>query len=78
MATARTPRMIGAFHGAIARTTPTGWRKPMAVEPGRLDGMISPVICVVIEAASRIMSAASPTLKCDQCAGLPVSATTAF
>src|SRR5260221_10927322 len=38
MATERTPRMIGAFHGAIDRMTPTGWRKPMAVEPGRLDG----------------------------------------
>ena len=52
-----------------------GWRRPC--EPGRLEGMTSPVIWVVIDAASRIMSAASPTLKCDQWAGLPVSATTA-
>ena len=27
IATERTPRMIGAFHGAIDRITPTGWRK---------------------------------------------------
>ena len=77
IATERTPRMIGAFHGAIARHTPTGWRMAKAIEPGRLEGMTSPVIWVVIAAASRIMSAASATLKCDQCAGLPVSATTA-
>ncbi len=30
IATERTPRMIGAFHGAIDRITPTGWRIAMA------------------------------------------------
>ena len=77
MATERTPRMIGAFQGAMERMTPTASRMAKAIEPGRSEGMTSPVIWVVIEAASRIMSAASPTLKCDQCAGLPVSVTTA-
>ena len=33
MATARTPRMTGAFHGAMPRTTPTGWRIAMASSP---------------------------------------------
>ena len=63
MATARIPRMTGAFHGAIPRTTPTGWRTPIASSPGRSDGMISPAICVVIAAASRSMLAARCTLK---------------
>src|SRR5579871_848461 len=51
IATERTPRMIGAFHGAIERMTPTGWRMAKAVDPGRFDGITSPVICVVIDAA---------------------------
>ena len=42
MAIARTPRMTGAFHGAMPSTTPTGWRTANAVTPGLSDGMISP------------------------------------
>ena len=34
-----------------------------AIEPGRLEGITSPVIWVVIEAASRIMSAAKPDVE---------------
>ena len=42
VATARVPRITGAFHGAIPTTTPAGWRTPMASEPGTSDGMTSP------------------------------------
>ena len=45
----------------------------MASVPGLSDGMISPVICVVIAAASRSMFAASMTLKPAQGAVAPVS-----
>ena len=31
IAMARTPRMIGAFHGAMPSTTPTGWRIAIAM-----------------------------------------------
>ena len=34
MATARMPRITGAFHGAMPRTTPAGWRIAMASVPG--------------------------------------------
>ena len=40
---ALTPRITGAFHGAIPKTTPTGWRKANAATPGRSEVMISPV-----------------------------------
>jgi hypothetical protein len=39
---ARTPRMIGAFHGAMPRITPTGSFSAMARQPGLSDGMTSP------------------------------------
>ena len=74
MATARTPRMTGAFQGAMPTTTPTGWRSAMARVPGLSEGMTSPPIWVVIAAASRSMLAASATLKPIQGAVAPVSA----
>ena len=74
VASERTPRMTGAFQGAIDSTTPAGCRTAIASEPGRFDGITSPVICVVSAAASRSMSEASSTLKCDQPAVAPVSA----
>ena len=46
IATARTPRIIGAFHGAMPSTTPTGWRTAIAMLPGMSEGITSPVICV--------------------------------
>ena len=38
-ATARTPRITGAFHGAIPTTTPTGWRTAFARLPGMCEGI---------------------------------------
>ena len=73
-AIARTPRMIGAFHGAMPSTTPTGSRSAMARQPGLSDGMTSPPICVVIAAASRTMLAASIRLNMAQPAVAPISA----
>ena len=46
----------------------------MARLPGTLEGMISPEICVVMAAASRIMPAASMQLKPAHMAVEPVSA----
>ena len=63
IATARTPRITGAFQGARPSTTPTGWRSAIAVMPGLSEGMMSPMIAVVIAAASRSIAAASVTLK---------------
>ena len=74
IATARTPRIIGAFHGAMAATTPTGWRIASAILPGMSDGITSPVICVVLQAASRIMLAAKKVLNMPQPKVPPVSA----
>jgi hypothetical protein len=72
-AIARTPRMTGAFHGAIPSTTPTGWRIAIDRMPGLSDGITSPDICVVSAAASRKMPAARWTLKPAQGAVTPVS-----
>ena len=66
VARARTPRMIGAFHGAMPTTTPAGWRTPIARLPGTSDGITSPVTWVVSPAASRSIPAARPRLKSDQ------------
>ena len=63
IAIARTPRMTGAFHGAMPTQTPAGWRMPIANVPAWSDGIVSPVICVVIAAASSRMMAAKPVLK---------------
>ena len=52
-AIARTPRITGAFHGAMPSTTPAGWRIAIDRTPGLSAGMTSPVICVVSAAASR-------------------------
>ena len=38
----RAERISAAFHGAIAATTPTGLRRPMASVPGWSEGMICP------------------------------------
>ncbi len=73
MAMALTPRMMGAFHGAIPTTTPAGCRIPMARLPGTSEGITSPEICVVMDAASRNMPAARCTLKCPQPPVAPVS-----
>ena len=70
---ARTPRMIGAFHGAMPRMTPTGSRSAMAMQPGLSDGMTSPPIWVVIAAASRTMPAASIRLNRAQPSVAPIS-----
>src|SRR6185312_11119607 len=76
MATARVPRITGAFHGAMPTQTPTGWRTAMARVPGLSDGMISPVIWVVSAPASRSMLAASMTLKPAHGPVAPVSSMT--
>ena len=74
MAMARVPRITGAFHGAMPRQTPAGWRMPIAsTVPGLLEGMTSPAICVVMAPASRSMLAASMTLNPAQGAVAPVS-----
>ena len=74
---ARTPRITGAFQGAMPSTTPAGWRSPIASEPGTSDGITSPLICVVSDAASRTMPAARNTLKPAHMPVAPVSAATA-
>ena len=76
-AMARTPRITGAFHGAIASTTPAACRTPIARLPGTSDGITSPLICVVSAAASSSMPAARCTLKPAHIAEPPVSAATA-
>ncbi len=73
MAIARTPRMIGAFHGAMPSTTPAGSRSAMAMQPGLSDGMTSPPICVVSAAASRTMPTASMRLNRAQPSVAPIS-----
>ncbi len=73
MAIARTPRMMGAFQGAMPSTTPTGCRYDIASVPGLSDGITSPPICVVIDAASRSMFDASITLNPAQGAVAPIS-----
>ncbi len=39
----RSERISAAFHGAIAPTTPTGCRSPIAIAPGMSDGITSPI-----------------------------------
>src|SRR5271168_2667028 len=72
-AIARTPRITGAFHGAMPRTTPAGCRTASETTPGLSAGMISPRIWVVRPAASRSMLAAKWTLKPAQGAVAPIS-----
>ncbi len=74
MAIARTPRITGAFQGAMPSTTPTGWRNASARLLGLSVGITSPAICVVMAAASRSMPAASITLNPAQPAVAPISA----
>ena len=73
VAIARTPRITGAFHGAMPRTTPAGCRTASEITPGLSAGMISPAIWVVRPAASRSMLAAKWTLKPAQGAVAPIS-----
>ncbi len=77
VAIARTPRITGAFHGAMPSTTPAGWRRPIARLPGTSLGIRLPPTWVVSAAASRSMPAASITLKPAHIAEAPVSAGTA-
>ena len=42
IATERTPRITGAFHGAMPTQTPAGWRIAIEKQPGLSDGMTSP------------------------------------
>ncbi len=72
-ARARTPRITGAFQGAIPTTTPTGWRTAMAMQPGLSDGITSPLIWVVMAPASRSMLEASMTLNRAQPSVAPIS-----
>jgi hypothetical protein len=73
VATARVPRMIGAFHGAIPTTTPAGWRIAIAVRPGTSDGITSPVTAVVWAAASDSIPDARAQLNMPKPNVLPVS-----
>ena len=73
-AIARTPRITGAFHGAMPSTTPAACRTPIARLPGTSDGITSPLIWVVSDAASRSVPAARCTLKPAHSAEPPVSA----
>ncbi len=75
IATARVPSMTGAFHGAMPSTTPHGCRTASAMFPGTSVGMTSPVSCVIIEAASRSIFAASIVLNPYQPLVAPVSRT---
>ena len=68
-AIARTPRMTGAFHGAMPSTTPAGWRIASDRTPGLSAGMTSPVICVVSAAASRSSVAAKKHVEAAPRAG---------
>src|SRR5690606_22718237 len=60
-------------HGAIPSITPTGSRSAIARVPGLSEGMTSPEICVVREAASRTMLAARPRLNIAHPAVAPIS-----
>ena len=73
MASARTPRITGAFQGARPRTTPHGWRMAKANEPGLSDGITSPETWVTMLAASRSMLAAIRQLNPAQSRVPPVS-----
>ncbi|PBI87432.1 hypothetical protein BKP43_40870 [Variovorax boronicumulans] len=73
VAMARVARITGAFQGAMPSTTPAACRTPMARLPGTSDGMTSPAICVVSDAASVRMPAARCTLKPAHSAEAPVS-----
>ena len=73
VATARVPRITGAFHGARPATTPAGCRTPIASRPGMSDGMTSPIRPYACAAASRSMPAASEQLNMPQPNVPPVS-----
>ena len=76
VATARVPRITGAFQGAMPTTTPAGRRTRIAVSPGTLDGITSPVTAVVWAAASSSIPAARSQLNMPQPNVPPVSAVT--
>jgi len=62
-ATARTPRMTGAFQGANAATTPSGSRAASPSAPSCWEVRTSPRGAVTAAAASRRICAARVTLK---------------
>jgi hypothetical protein len=64
---------MGAFHGTIDKITPTGRRNAKEKEPGLSAGIISPLTWVVMDAASRIIPAASFTLNLTHGIEAPVS-----
>ncbi|MOA13498.1 hypothetical protein D3C78_1335530 [compost metagenome] len=72
-AIARAPRITGPFQGTMDSTVPTGWRRVMDNAPGLSVGMVSPLICVVIAAASRSRFADAPTLNCAHSCEAPIS-----
>ena len=76
VATARVERITGAFHGAIATTTPAGARTPIASFPGTSEGITSPIRPYACAAASRSIPAASSTLNIPQPNMPPVSSVT--
>src|SRR6266851_3211775 len=72
----RTARITGAFHGAIARITPTGWRTAIERQPGTSEGIVSPIAEYASAAASRNIPAASMQLKSPHGFGEPISVAT--
>ena len=74
MATARMPKITGAFHGAIPKHTPAGTGIANANAPGLSEGMTSPRIWDVMPAASRSILAPRWTLKAAHPGVAPISA----
>ena len=74
MATARDPSMTGAFHGAMPKQTPSDLRCDIAKVPVLFEGMTSPVICGVIDAALRNIPTDNMQLKPAHGPVAPVSA----
>lgn len=73
----RTPRMYGAFHGAMARMVPYGSEYTSALVPSaEVVGMV-PVMEEVRPATSRMISRASMRLNPAQAGAAPVSSTMA-
>ena len=77
VATARVPRITGAFQGAIPTTAPAGWRSPIASSPGTSEGITSPVTEYACAAASLSIPVASLTLNMPQPNVAPVSSVVA-
>ena len=76
VATARVPRITGAFQGAMPTTTPAGRRTAIAVKPGTSEGITSPATAYTGAAASFSIPAASAQLNIPHPNVPPVSAVT--